>query len=131
MKKNFERSIETVVTLIAFICMALCFPSGYPLVLKDSLINFWILPAVFLIAWSILDSLQENSENIPNIVPVFLSGLANGAWSGLSLGSVLILNQWYANPEVGTWEPLLVATGFSSAAILTVNARFSNLRRGE
>jgi hypothetical protein len=128
MDKNTERYAETGVALIAFIGVASCFPSGYPLVLDNSLINFWALPAAFLLAWSFLDFLKERNEKIPKIVPIILSGLANGAWSGLSFGSVLILNQWYANPEVGTWEPLLVAAGFSSAAILAVNTRFNGFR---
>jgi hypothetical protein len=128
MDKNVKHFIEYGVVFISFIGVASCFPSGYPLVLDNSLINFWALPAVFWMAWSFLDLLKENNAKIPEIVPIILSGLANGAWSGLSFGSVLILNQWYTNPEVGTWEPLLVATGFSSAVILTVNTRSNSFR---
>jgi hypothetical protein len=128
MDKKTKLYIENGVALIAFLGIAQCFPSGYPLVSNNSLLNFWFLPFAFLLAWGFLDSVKEENGKIPMIVPIILSGVANGVWSGLSFGSVLILNEWYANPEIGTWEPLLTATGFSSAAILTVNTRFNSFR---
>ena len=109
--------IRAIIALYCFISIVLIFPSGEPLVFNGNLINFWLIPAFFLLVRAIhLKLILDDKKLINPFVPKLFAAAANGTWTGLSVGSVFILNEWYRTPDLGHYEPLLVATSLSSAA---------------
>ncbi len=124
-------AVEILIILIPFITITLCFPSGGILTQNGHLTDFWAIPAAFLVAAAFLDKISEDKIKIPQWVVFLCSKIATGVGLGLSFGAILILNEWYANPDNGMWEPLFTATGLSGAGVLTAERWFERIRKKE
>lgn len=135
LKENMKHSklllsaLETLIILTSFIAITSCFPTGGILTKNGHLTGFWVIPVMFLIAAAFLDKISEDKTKIPAWVISLCSKFAIGVGGGLSFGAVLILNEWYTNPDNGTWEPLFTATGLSGAGVLTAERLFERIRR--
>lgn len=127
--KIFWYAVEGLVGLQAFLLVASIFPSGGSLVSDKRLTDFWIIPVLFVFVAVLLTKIAEDGESLPRGVYVVYSALASGTWLGLSFGAVLILNQWYAAPGDGHWEPLFTATGLSSAGVLAADRAVRRLHK--
>lgn len=112
--------LDAGIVAVAAFPITSCFPSGYPFVSNGSLSGIYALSGGFALAFSSLIYLQQHKIKIPQIIVLGLSRLALGTFLGLAFGAFQILDQWYAEPEANTWEPLLLATIFSSVAILSI-----------
>lgn len=118
-KKSYKNKVLEYFLLVGSCSIvASFFPSGFPLAIDGSLMSFWFLPAFFIIIRMAIMLDLENMHIIHPLMPRLFYVLANGVWSGLSLGSIFILNEWYRLPNLGEFEPLLIATSLSSAATL-------------
>jgi hypothetical protein len=120
---------EALIFCTSSIAITSCFPAGGVLTQNGRLTDFWGIPAIFLIAAAFLDKISEEKTRIPSWVIFLFSKLAVGVGAGLSFGAFLILNEWYANPDNGMWEPLFTATGLSGVGVLTAERVFEKIRK--
>ncbi|OOQ67451.1 hypothetical protein C1S86_25390 [Vibrio parahaemolyticus] len=121
--------LEVFLTVIVFSLVVRIFPSGEPLVVDNNLFGFWGIPALFVLIRAFLEDLVSKGARPSAVAVGVLASVTNGVWAGLSLGSVLILNEWFANPDAGNYEPLLIATTLASAAVLHSYGRFAKLEK--
>ena len=122
---------EGVTIFLSFIGISSCFPSGGILTQNESLLDFWAVPMAFLAVAVILEKCSQYELRIPWWIAPLCSSVAAGVWLGLSLGAVLILNEWYVDPENGTWEPLFTATGLSAAGVLAAERWYKKIHGKE
>jgi hypothetical protein len=130
--KNLKISLYTAESLIiftSFIAITSFFPTGGVLTQNGRLTDFWVIPTIFLGVAVFLEKISEDKIKIPSWAIFLCSKFAAGVGLGLSFGAILILNEWYANPDNGMWEPLFTATGLSGAGVLTAERFFERLRK--
>ena len=130
MSRNTFEAIRGGIVFAYFVMALEFFPTGEPLVADGKLTNFWVLPMAFLGTALVLDRFAELGR-IPSWFLSLVSAVAGGTWLGLSLGAVLILNAWYADPGAARWEPLFAATGLSAAGVLAADRRLSAIRKAQ
>lgn len=132
-RKNSPAILETLEgfsILLSFILTLSYFPIRDLLNQNHDFTEFWLIPALFFILALILDTISEDRTiKIPQWIFVLISSLANGVWLALSLETLSVLNSWYAEPEVSTWEPLFTATGLSSAGVLAAQRYIEKVRK--
>ncbi len=107
--KEILYAVEGLIIFIPFIIITLRFPSGGILTQSEHLTIFGGIWATFSRAAVFLEKVSEDKNEIPQWVAFLCSRLAAGVGLGLSFGAILILNEWYANPDNGMWEPLSTA----------------------
>ena len=120
---------EGWILLWTFIFTVLLFPIHGLLDQNGDFTALWAAPALFIMAAFALDKLSESQIEIPQWVFVLISSAAQGVWLAFSLQALLILNSWYAEPELSTWEPLFTATGLSSAGVLLAERFINEIRK--
>lgn len=112
-----KHATEGLILLIGFLTSLYCVSSGI-LIRDGHLTHFWTIPIVFFGVGMLIGKCHEDGMKIPWWVSFLYTKLAAGTWMGLSFGAVLILNDWYDNPNDGKLEPLFTAAGLSSAGVL-------------
>jgi hypothetical protein len=127
--KTLLFAVEILIILTSFIAITSCFPTGGVFTQNGRLTNFWIIPTTFLLVAAFLDKISEDKTKIPSWAIFLCSKFAIGVGAGLSFGALLILNEWYVNPDNGIWEPLFTATGLSGAGVLTAERLFERIRK--
>ncbi len=124
-------AIGGLIIFISFISSARYFPTGGVLTQKGTLLELWLIPVVFLGVAVYLDKFTEGGAKIPWWIAFLCARASGGVWLGLSLGAVLILNEWYSNPEDGSWEPLFTATALSAAGVMAAQRWFDKMLKNE
>jgi hypothetical protein len=111
---------ELFFSLIPIIPIASLFPSGGFLTENSRLTGFLGIPVILASVAALLEHMSKGTPKVPSWFFILYSKFVFGVGSGLSLGALLILNEWYANPDNGTWEPLFTATGLCGASVLAI-----------
>lgn len=120
MSKTLYFTVEGAIILAGFGITVVWFNSGEFLTSSPSLLPFWFLPLIFCGTAVLFKKLAAAGVNMHWLFHYIFYSIAGGTWLGLSLESVLILNEWYrSSGSNGRLEPLFTATGLSTAAILT------------
>jgi hypothetical protein len=122
-------ALEALLTVVSFLIVVHFFPTGGALTKNNSLMDFWVIPVITLLIAAVLEQLSDDKVKIPLWTTILCSRVAAGVGLGLSFGAILILNEWYATPDQGTWEPLFTATGLSSAGVLAAQNRIEKIRK--
>lgn len=124
-------AVEMLLVPIPLFSIASCFPSGGVLIQNGSLTFLWAIPLGFIFAAATLQMFADQGVKIPSWLLFVFSRLSRGAYLGLSLGAILILNKWYADPSISTCEPLFTATGLSGAGVLIAERWVEKTRKKE
>ncbi|HHP5356383.1 TPA: hypothetical protein ACSCXL_000844 [Aeromonas veronii] len=122
-KYGFYDVVEKFLTVGTLFLVASVFPSCEAILVENSLTGFWVIPAVALVIVALLEDAIKKGFEPPVLTINLLESVAAGIGGGGSFGATLILNEWYANPNGGLYEPLFAATTLASSMFFYLSRR--------
>jgi hypothetical protein len=120
---------ELLIGLIPIIPIASLFPTGEFLTQNGHLTGFLDISIILAAFAAFLDHVSKTTPKCPSWFFVLYSNIAFGVGSGFSLGALLVLDAWYANPDNGTWEPLFTATGLCGASAVAIGKYVESMNK--
>lgn len=117
------------ISSIIFILVASQFPSGGYFIHDDGLLGFWFLTFTCILVVAMVDRLVEQKRDIYQLTFTIFNTFYSGVWLGLSLGSALIVSDWYTTGDGNKYEPLFIVTTLSSAIIAFLNNKMKTLEK--
>ena len=117
------------ISSIIFILVAIQFPSGGYFIHDDGLLGFWFLTFTCILTVTMVDRLVEQKQDIYKLTFTIFNTFSSGVWLAISLGSALIVSDWYTTGDGNKYEPLFIATTLSSAIIAFLNNKMKILEK--